>query len=161
MKLIIPSTSAVRLLKSKGIAYSSHFYKYEERGGTAVSARELNVPEHSVIKTLVMEDDKRAPLIVLMHGDRQVSTKSLARQIGARTISSCAPEVANKHSGYIVGGTSPFGTKKTMPVYLEGTILDLDEIYINGGSRGFLVSIAPKVLLSLLDPVIVEVAISD
>jgi Cys-tRNA(Pro) deacylase len=161
MKLKIPSTSAVRLLKSKGIAYSSHFYKYEERGGTAVSARELNVPEHSVIKTLVMEDDKRAPLIVLMHGDRQVSTKSLARQIGARTISSCAPEVANKHSGYIVGGTSPFGTKKTMPVYLEGTILDLDEIYINGGSRGFLVSIAPKVLLSLLDPVIVEVAISD
>jgi len=161
MKLKIPSTSAVRLLKSKGIAYSSHFYKYEERGGTAVSARELNVSEHSVIKTLVMEDDKRAPLIVLMHGDRQVSTKSLARQIGARTISSCAPEVANKHSGYIVGGTSPFGTKKTMPVYLEGTILDLDEIYINGGSRGFLVSIAPKVLLSLLDPVIVEVAISD
>jgi Cys-tRNA(Pro) deacylase len=161
MKLKIPSTSAVRLLKSKGIAYSPHFYKYEERGGTAVSARELNVPEHSVIKTLVMEDDKRAPLIVLMHGDRQVSTKSLARQIGARTISSCAPEVANKHSGYIVGGTSPFGTKKTMPVYLEGTILDLDEIYINGGSRGFLVSIAPKVLLSLLDPVIVEVAISD
>jgi Cys-tRNA(Pro) deacylase len=161
MKLKIPSTSAVRLLKSKGIAYSSHFYKYEERGGTAVSARELNVPEHSVIKTLVMEDDKRAPLIVLMHGDRQVSTKSLARQIGARTISSCTPEVANKHSGYIVGGTSPFGTKKTMPVYLEGTILDLDEIYINGGSRGFLVSIAPKVLLSLLDPVIVEVAISD
>ena len=161
MKLKIPSTSAVRLLKSKGIAYSSHFYKYEERGGTAVSARELNVPEHSVIKTLVMEDDKRAPLIVLMHGDRQVSTKSLARQIGARTISSCTPEVANKHSGYIVGGTSPFGTKKTMPVYLEGTILDLDEIYINGGSRGFLVSIAPKVLLGLLDPVIVEVAISD
>jgi len=161
MKLKIPSTSAVRLLKSKGIAYSSHFYKYEERGGTAVSARELNVPEHSVIKTLVMEDDKRAPLIVLMHGDRQVSTKSLARQIGTRTISSCTPEVANKHSGYIVGGTSPFGTKKTMPVYLEGTILDLDEIYINGGSRGFLVSIAPKVLLSLLDPVIVEVAISD
>ncbi len=161
MKLKIPSTSAVRLLKSKGIAYSSHFYKYEERGGTAVSARELNVPEHSVIKTLVMEDDKRAPLIVLMHGDRQVSTKSLARQIGVRTISSCTPEVANKHSGYIVGGTSPFGTKKTMPVYLEGTILDLDEIYINGGSRGFLVSIAPKVLLSLLDPVIVEVAISD
>jgi len=161
MKLKIPSTSAVILLKSKGIAYSSHFYKYEERGGTAVSARELNVSEHSVIKTLVMEDDKRAPLIVLMHGDRQVSTKSLARQIGARTISSCAPEVANKHSGYIVGGTSPFGTKKTMPVYLEGTILDLDEIYINGGSRGFLVSIAPKVLLSLLDPVIVEVAISD
>ena len=161
MKLKIPSTSAVRLLKSKGIAYSSHFYKYEERGGTAVSARELNVSEHSVIKTLVMEDDKRAPLIVLMHGDRQVSTKSLARQIGARTISSCAPEVANKHSGYIVGGTSPFGMKKTMPVYLEGTILDLDEIYINGGSRGFLVSIAPKVLLSLLDPVIVEVAISD
>jgi len=161
MKLKIPSTSAVRLLKSKGIAYSSHFYKYEERGGTAVSARELNVPEHSVIKTLVMEDDKRAPLIVLMHGDRQVSTKSLARQIGARTISSCTPEVANKHSGYIVGGTSPFGTKKTMPVYLEGTILDLDEIYINGGSRGFLVSIAPKVLLSLLNPVIVEVAICD
>ena len=161
MKLKIPSTSAVRLLKSKGIAYSSHFYKYEERGGTAVSARELNVPEHSVIKTLVMEDDKRAPLIVLMHGDRQVSTKSLARQIGARTISSCAPEVANKHSGYVVGGTSPFGTKKTMPVYVEGTILDLDEIYINGGSRGFLVSIAPKVLLSLLNPVIVEVAISD
>ncbi|MEK9770680.1 MAG: Cys-tRNA(Pro) deacylase [Betaproteobacteria bacterium] len=161
MKLKIPSTSAVRLLKSKGIAYSSHFYKYEERGGTAVSARELNVPEHSVIKTLVMEDDKRAPLIVLMHGDRQVSTKSLARQIGARTISSCTPEVANKHSGYMVGGTSPFGTKKKMPVYLERTILDLDEIYINGGSRGFLVSIAPKVLLSLLDPVIVEVAISD
>jgi Cys-tRNA(Pro) deacylase len=121
--------------------------------------RELNVPEHSIIKTLVMEDDKKSPIIVLMHGDRQVSTKSLARQTGARAIYSCNPEVANKHSGYLVGGTSPFGTKKTMPVYLERTILDLDEIYINGGSRGFLLSMSPGVLLKLLNPVVVEVGI--
>jgi Cys-tRNA(Pro) deacylase len=161
MKLKIPSTAAVRLLRSKDIAFFPHLYKYEERGGTTVSARELNVPEHSVIKTLVMEDDNKSPLIVLMHGDRQVSTKSLARQIGVRTICSCNPEVASKHSGYLVGGTSPFGTKKTMPVYLERTILDLDEIYINGGSRGFLLSLSPKVLLELLNPVIVEVAIDS
>jgi Cys-tRNA(Pro) deacylase len=161
MKLKIPSTAAVRLLRSKDIAFFPHLYKYEERGGTAVSARELNVPEHSVIKTLVMEDDNKSPIIVLMHGDRQVSTKSLARQIGVRTICSCNPEVASKHSGYLVGGTSPFGTKKTMPAYLERTILDLDEIYINGGSRGFLLSLSPKVLLELLNPVIVEVAIDS
>jgi Cys-tRNA(Pro) deacylase len=159
MKLKIPSTAAVRLLRSKDIEFFPHFYKYEERGGTTVSARELKVPEHSIIKTLVMEDDKKSPIIVLMHGDRQVSTKSLARQTGARAIYSCNPEVANKHSGYLVGGTSPFGTKKTMPVYLERTILDLDEIYINGGSRGFLLSMSPGVLLKLLNPVVVEVGI--
>lgn len=139
-----PSTNATRILKQAGIAYSEHLYRYEEKGGTAVSARELGVDEHAVIKTLVMEDDKGAPLIILMHGDCEVSTKELARQIGAKSVQPCKPDVANKHSGYLVGGTSPLGTKKTMPIHAEATIFDLDRIYLNGGSRGFLVGLNPK-----------------
>ncbi|HYG70439.1 MAG TPA: YbaK/EbsC family protein, partial [Anaeromyxobacteraceae bacterium] len=120
-----PSTPAVRLLRENGVAFTEHPYRYEERGGTKVSARELGVDEHAVIKTLVMEDDAGAPLVVLMHGDREVSTKALARQLGKKSIEICRPEVANRHSGYLVGGTSPFGTRKAMPVYVERTILDL------------------------------------
>jgi Cys-tRNA(Pro) deacylase len=133
-------------------------YRYEDRGGTKVSARELGVDEHSVIKTLVMEDEQAKPLIVLMHGDLDVSTKSLARQIGCKSISPCKPDVADRHSGYQVGGTSPFGTRKAMPTYMEQTILELPKIYINGGSRGFLVGLDPKEAQRLLSPVLVQVA---
>ena len=145
-----PSTNATRMLKAAGIAYGEHLYRYEDKGGTAVSARELGVPEHAVIKTLVFEDDQRRPFLILMHGDREVSVKELARQIGARGVQPCKPEVADKHSGYQVGGTSPFGTRKAMPVYAEGTIFDLERIWINGGAKGFLVSLAPSVLQDLL-----------
>jgi Cys-tRNA(Pro) deacylase len=154
-----PSTNATRLLKQAGMPYTEHFYRYEEHGGTAVSARELGVAEHAVIKTLVMEDEKGAPLIILMHGDREVSTKELARQIGAKAVQPCKPEVANRHSGYLVGGTSPFGTKKAMRVHAEATIFDLDRIYLNGGSRGFLVGLDPKDLERMLKIVRVSVAI--
>ena len=130
---------AVHFLKQHRVPFTEHEYRYEERGGTAVSSRELGVDEHIVIKTLVMEDERKQPLIVLMHGDREVSTKNLARQIGVKTVTPCAPEVAQKHTGYLVGGTSPFGTRKSLPVYLERSIADLDRIYINGGARGFLV----------------------
>ncbi len=138
-----PSTNATRLLKQTGVPFTEHLYRYEEHGGTQVSARELGVAEHAVIKTLVMEDEKGAPLIILMHGDREVSTKELARQIGTKSVQPCKPEVANRHSGYLVGGTSPLGTKKTMPIHAEATIFDLDRIYLNGGSRGFLVGLDP------------------
>jgi len=154
-----PSTPATRLLRSRGIAFTEHHYRYEEHGGTRVSARELGVDEHAVVKTLVMEDDRGAPLIVLMHGDREVSTRQLARAIGARNVVPCKPDVANRHSGYVVGGTSPFGTRKPMPVYVEKSILDLPSIYINGGSRGFLLGIAPSDLMTVLAPTVVEVAI--
>jgi len=154
-----PSTPATRLLREKGVAYTEHPYRYEARGGTAVSARELGVPEHAVVKTLVMEDESGAPLIVLMHGDREVSTKALARQLGKRSIQICRPEAASRHSGYLVGGTSPFGTRKAMPVCVERSILELPRIYVNGGSRGFLVGLAPAELARLLAPVPVEVAI--
>ena len=154
-----PETPATRFLRQHGVAFSSHCYTYEEHGGTRVSARELNVSEHAVIKTLIMEDEAARPLIVLMHGDRQVSTKELARQIGCKRIEPCKPEVANRHSGYLVGGTSPFGARKKMPVYLEQSILDLPLIYINGGHRGFLVGIHPHDLVSLLAPVPVNVAL--
>jgi Cys-tRNA(Pro) deacylase len=156
-----PSTAATRLLRQHGVAYTEHPYRYEEHGGTRVSARELGVDEHAVVKTLVMEDDAGAPLVVLMHGDREVSTKALARQIGMRSVQICKPEVAQRHSGYLVGGTSPFGTRKPMPVYVERTILDLEKIYVNGGSRGFLVGIAPKDLVRVLSPTPVEVAIAE
>jgi Cys-tRNA(Pro) deacylase len=139
-----PSTQATRLLKQEGVPHSEHLYRYEEHGGTKVSARELGVEEHAVIKTLVMEDEKGLPLIILMHGDREVSTKELARQIGAKSVQPCKPEVANRHSGYLVGGTSPFGTRKAMPIHAEATIFDLPRIYLNGGSRGFLVGLDPK-----------------
>jgi Cys-tRNA(Pro) deacylase len=133
-----PVTPAVRALRAAGIGYTDHSYQYEDKGGTAVSARSLGVDEHSVVKTLVMEDEERHPLIVLMHGDRQVSTRELARVLGVRTIQPCSPETANRHTGYMVGGTSPFGTRKQLPVYMERTILDLPRIYINGGKRGYL-----------------------
>jgi Cys-tRNA(Pro) deacylase len=155
-----PETPATQQLRLLGVAHSSHLYAYEEHGGTAVSARELNVDEHAVIKTLVMEDEKHKPLIVLMHGDCKVSTKELARQTGRKKIEPCTPEVANRHSGYLVGGTSPFGTKKQMPLFIEKTILDLPLIYINGGRRGFLVGLHPHDLMRALSPTVVEVALS-
>lgn len=157
----MPSTPAVLALRAAQIEFTPHFYDYEEKGGTAVSARELGVDEHAVVKTLVMEDDKRMPLIVLMHGDRKVSAKALARVIGAKSIASCTPDAAQRHSGYRVGGTSPFGTRKAMPVYVERSILDIPAIYINGGSRGFLVRIAPEVVVRLLAAQPVDVAIAQ
>ena len=140
------------------MAFSEHEYRYEERGGTAASSRELGLDEHIVIKTLVMEDERKQPLIVLMHGDREVSTKSLARQIDRKSITPCAPDVAQKHTGYLVGGTSPFGTRKPLPVYMERSIADLDRIYINGGARGFLVALAPADLIRALSPTLVDAA---
>jgi len=155
-----PSTSATRLLKSKGIAFTEHMYRYEDHGGTQGCARELGVDEHAVVKTLVLENEAGTPLVMLMHGDREVSTKALARQIGARTVQICKPDVANRHSGYQVGGTSPFGTRKVMEVYLESSILDLERIYLNGGSRGFLVGLDPKELAKILPIILVEVQIA-
>ena len=155
-----PVTPAVRALRGAGVPFTEHLYRYEEHGGTRVSARELGVDEHAVVKTLVMEDDARSPLIVLMHGDLEVSTKQLARAIGRKHVEPCKPDVANRHSGYLVGGTSPFGTRKAMPVYVERTILDLPRIYINGGARGFLVGLAPADLVRVLNPTPVEVGIT-
>jgi Cys-tRNA(Pro) deacylase len=154
-----PVTPAIRLLRQEQVNFTAHPYTYEEKGGTAVSARELGVDEYAVIKTLIMEDDRKNPLIVLMHGDHQVSTRELARIIGARSVTPCAPAVADKHSGYQVGGTSPFGTRKPMPVYLEETTLKLPRIFINGGKRGFLVGLAPQDLVRLLKPTLVRVGI--
>ena len=154
-----PVTPAVRMLRAENIPFTSHPYAYEDKGGTSVSARELGVDEHSVIKTLIMEDDGRNPLVVLMHGDRQVSTKELARLMGVKSVAPCAPEVAQKHSGYQVGGTSPFGTRRIMPVYMEETILALPRIYINGGKRGFLVAIDPNEVMRLLKATLVRVAV--
>lgn len=145
-----PVTPAIRLLRQAKIPFTPHLYTYEERGGTAVSARELGVDEHSVVKTLVMEDEQHRPLIILMHGDREVSTKELARQVSVKQISPCAPATADKHSGYQVGGTSPLGTRKQMPIYIEESILELPQIYVNGGKRGFLVELSPKDLQQLL-----------
>jgi Cys-tRNA(Pro) deacylase len=154
-----PSTAATRFLREKGVAYTEHLYRYEEKGGTSVSSRELGVEEHAVVKTLVMEDDQGEPIVVLMHGDREVSTKALARQLGRRSVQICKPEAAHRHSGYQVGGTSPFGTRKKMPVCVERGVLDLPRIYVNGGSRGFLVGIDPQDLLRLLEATVVEVGI--
>ena len=154
-------TPATVFLKANKVAYTGHEYEYVEHGGTEVSAESLGVPEHHVVKTLVMQDEAAKPLIVLMHGDRKVSTKNLARQAGRKRIEPCKPEVAQRHSGYQVGGTSPFGTKKKMPVYLERTILDLPAILINGGRRGFLVGLAPGELVRTLAPVLVTVALED
>jgi len=155
-----PETPATRFLQAHQIPYTSHVYEYEEHGGTATPARVLNVDEHSVIKTLIFEDEGAKPLIVLMHGDCKVSTKELARQIGCKKIEPCKPEVALRHSGYLVGGTSPFGTKKTMPVYIEHSILELPLIYINGGRRGVQVAIAPALLPNLLPGQAVRVALN-
>ena len=156
-----PETQATKFLKAHRVPFSSHLYAYEEHGGTRVSARELNVDEHAVVKTLVFEDENARPLIVLMHGDCKVSTRELARQIGCKKVEPCTPEAANRHTGYLVGGTSPFGTKKQIPVYLEKTILDLPLIYINGGRRGYLVGVHPHDILRVLQPKIVECALKD
>lgn len=156
-----PETPATRFLHQHRVAHSNHLYDYEEHGGTKVSARALNVPEHHVVKTLVMEDESAQPLIVLMHGDRKVNARELARQIGVKKIAPCQPEVAQRHTGYMVGGTSPFGTKKMLPVYMEKSILDLPLVYINGGRRGYLVGVHPHDILRVLTPKIVEVATQD
>ena len=146
----VSQTPATQMLKRAGVEFSEHPYDYVEHGGTAESARQLGVSEHQVIKTLVMQDERAAPLIVLMHGDRQVSTKNLAREIGVKSVEPCKPEAAQRHSGYLIGGTSPFGTKKVMPVCVQATVMALPRIYINGGQRGFLVGLAPAVLTQLL-----------
>jgi Cys-tRNA(Pro) deacylase len=146
----VSQTPATQFLREHGVDFSEHVYDYVEHGGTGESSRQLGVAESEVIKTLVMQDEHARPLIVLMHGDKQVSTKNLARQIGVKSIEPCKPEVAQRHSGYQVGGTSPFGTKKAMPIYIEETALTLPRICINGGRRGYLVGIAPTVLTELL-----------
>ncbi|MFP5461451.1 MAG: Cys-tRNA(Pro) deacylase [Gammaproteobacteria bacterium] len=150
MKARVSETPATQLLRREGVAFEVHAYDYVEHGGTAESARQLGVDEHSVVKTLVMQDESARPLIVLMHGDRTVSTKNLARQAGRKSIEPCRPEVAQRHTGYQVGGTSPFATRKPMPVYVEASVLELPRILVNGGRRGVLVSIDPSVLVALL-----------
>ena len=155
----MPVTPAIRKLRAEGVEFSEHVYRYEEHGGTAVSARELGVDEHAVVKTLVMEDDSGKPLLVLMHGDREVSTKNLARCLQVKSVEPSKPETASKHTGYFVGGTSPFGTRKAMPVYLERTILELPKIYINGGRRGYLLGMDPADVQRILRAVPVDVAL--
>lgn len=155
----ISETPATAFLKKHGVAFTEHPYDYVDHGGTRASAAALGMDEHAVVKTLVMEDEAKKPLVVLMHGDREVSTKNLARQVGTKTVAPCKPEVAERHSGYQVGGTSPFGLRKVMPVYVEKTILDLDVIAINGGRRGFLVKIDPKELVRVVGAKPVEVAL--
>jgi len=153
-----PMSSAVRALLAAGVPFTDHFYEYRDHGGTAWAAESLGLDEGAVVKTLVMEDDQRAPLVVLMHGDREVSTKALARILGTSSIRPCAPDVAERHSGYKVGGTSPFGLKKPLPIYMEASIADLDRIYVNGGKRGYLVGIAPADAVRVLRPTAVAVA---
>ncbi|WP_250465561.1 Cys-tRNA(Pro) deacylase [Caballeronia sp. GAFFF2] len=157
----VSETPATQFLRRNKVEFGEHPYDYVEHGGTEESARQLGVDEHRVVKTLVMEDENAKPLIVLMHGDRTVSTKNLARQTSAKRIEPCKPEVANRHSGYLVGGTSPFGTKKAMPVFVESSILELDIIYLNGGRRGYLVSLDPAVLTGLLNAKPVQCASVD
>ncbi|HEV7606301.1 MAG TPA: aminoacyl-tRNA deacylase [Steroidobacteraceae bacterium] len=154
-----PVTMAIRALRQHKVHFTPHLYTWEPRGGTQASAAHLGVDEHLVVKTLIFEDDAKRPLCILMHGDREVSAKNLARQLGVRSVAPCAPEVADRHSGYQVGGTSPFGLKRAMPVYCEKTVAELPLIYINGGARGFLVGLAPAELLRVLGPKLVEVAI--
>ena len=155
----VSETPATQMLKAHQVEFTGHPYEYVEHGGTAESARQLGLDEHHVVKTLVMQDQDAKPLIVLMHGDRKVSTKNLARQIGAKSVEPCTPEVAQRHSGYLVGGTSPFGTRKRLPVFVERTILDLDRIYLNGGRRGFLVSLDPRAAATALEATPVDVAV--
>ena len=157
----VSETPATQLLRAQGVEFTEHPYDYVEHGGSAESARQLGLDEHMVVKTLVMQDQDARPLIVLMHGDRKVSTKNLARQIGAKHVQPCKPEVANRHSGYLVGGTSPFGTRREMPVYIEETILALPRIAINGGRRGYLVQLAPEVCTRLLDARPVHCALAE
>jgi Cys-tRNA(Pro) deacylase len=155
------STPATDLLARHGVAFTEHDYEYVEHGGTAVSSSALGVPEHQVVKTLVMETDKADPLVVLMHGDRKVATKELARIVGAKRVFPCRPEVAQRHSGYLVGGTTPFGTRRRMPVYLERSVLELPRIYINGGRRGYLLGMDPAELVRVLEPILVDVAMEE
>ncbi len=157
----VPSTPAILALRAAGVAFTPHFYDYEERGGTAVSSRALGVDEHAVVKILVMQDEAAQPCVVLMHGDCEVSTKALARTLGVKRIEPCKPEVAERHTGYRVGGTSPFGIRRRMPVYLEKTVLEVPQIYINGGSGGFLVGIPPQVVVNLLNPELISAAITS
>jgi len=155
----VADTPATVFLRAQGVAYTEHEYEYVEHGGTEVSSRALGVAEHDVVKTLVMQDEAGRPLLVLMHGDRKVSTKNLARQAGVKRVEPCRPDVAQRHSGYQIGGTSPFGTKKALRVYLERSVLERPKIYINGGRRGFLVGLAPGEIVRVLQPVLVEVAL--
>ena len=157
----IPATPAIHFLRKHGVTFSEHPYRYEERGGTRVSARGLGVDEHAVVKTLVMQDEDGQPLVVLMHGDREVSTKQLARHLGRKTVQPCDPAVAQRHTGYMVGGTSPFGTRKPLPVYVERTILDLPHVDLNGGRRGLLVGILPAEITRTLHAIPVDVALED
>ncbi|HUI50857.1 MAG TPA: Cys-tRNA(Pro) deacylase [Terriglobales bacterium] len=156
-----PETPATSFLRQHGVPFTEHLYSYVEHGGTTESAKQLGVDEHAVVKTLVMQDQDAKPLIVLMHGDRQVSLKNLARQIGAKRVEPCKPEVAQRHTGYRVGGTSPFGTRKSLPIFVERTVLALPGIYINGGNRGFLVQISPRVLTDLLHAQPVDCAAAE
>jgi Cys-tRNA(Pro) deacylase len=155
------ATPATEFLARHGVTYTEHYYEYVEHGGTGVSSSALGVPEHHVVKTLIMETDRGDPMVVLMHGDRKVSTKELARQAGAKRVFPSKPEVAQRHSGFLVGGTSPFGTRKKMPVYLERSVLALERIYINGGRRGYLLGMAPEVLVRVLEPKLVDVALEE
>ena len=154
-------TPATAFLAGKGVDYTEHSFEYVEHGGTGHSSVSLGVPEHEVVKTLVMENERGEPLIVLMHGDRKVSTKELARQAGVKRIAPCKPQAATRHSGYLIGGTSPFGTRKAMPIYLERSVLDLPRIYINGGRRGYLLGMAPAELTRVLAPILVDVALEE
>jgi Cys-tRNA(Pro) deacylase len=154
-----PSTRAVHALRAANIDFRPHLYAYAEKGGTRASSEALGVEEHAIIKTLVFEDERKRPLLILMHGDRQVSAKELARQAEVKRVAPCPPDTAQKHTGYLVGGTSPFGTRKPIPVYLERSIAELPRIFINGGSRGFLVELAPAELVRALAPTLVDVAL--
>ena len=155
------TTPATAYLAKHAVEYTEHEFEYKEHGGTGHSSSSMGVPEHQVIKTLVMENEKGEPLIVLMHGDRKVSTKELARQAGVKRIAPCRPDVATRHSGYLIGGTSPFGTRKAMPIYLERSVLDLPRIYINGGRRGYLLGMPPAELTRVISPILVEVALEE
>jgi len=157
----VSETPATQWLKRRGVPFTEHVYEYVEHGGTAESARSLGVPEHEVVKTLVMEDEAGKPLLVLMHGDRIVSTKNLARQIGRKRIEPCSAEVAQRHTGYQIGGTSPFGTRRPMPVFVERSVLGLPQILINGGRRGYLVALAPSVLTEILSATPVDCALGE
>jgi Cys-tRNA(Pro) deacylase len=157
----VAGTPATAFLAKHGVAYTEHEFEYIEHGGTSHSSASMGVPEHNVIKTLVMEDEGGEPLVVLMHGDRKVSTRELARQAGVKRVVPCKPEVATRHSGYLIGGTSPFGTRKRMRIFLERSVLELDRIYINGGRRGYLLGMPPAELTRTLSPVLVEVALQE
>ena len=157
----VSETPATLLLRERGVPFTEHVYDYVEHGGTAESARQLGLDEHAVVKTLVMQDDAGEPLIVLMHGDRTVSTKNLARQVNRKRVEPCRPDVAQRYSGYLVGGTSPFGTRRTIPVFAERTVLALPKIFINGGRRGYLIGISPQVLIDVLGAGAVDCALKE